>query len=484
MITPGTVDADIYDRCLLRIGVFHNSVGDCEDILGEVTSEIRKLVDNFELTDEERREKLQQMTDNKIRFIKEQEELEEKQRDLFGIHLPQAAFDTELKNATNYWLSADNIQNLVCCYLKQRLDADKEYIIGTKDLKKLRLSQEARLNLLDDFKQAKLPRNEVNKAWRKWLESGEQMIDITFESKCWKENPNATLLSITHPLVKMAADYLQSKGKVVTTLRVKSDKFAVGEYPFAVYQWKLSGEREDVQMTTVSANTNLNRILFELLKQSYGINYAMDVKEEAWKLVEATHHSLWASALKEHKEKTAEMIGYKEASLRTSHAARMKSLEDALRNNVGKKNYVQMMSGKIRIAQEDFDIHMMQLEEAKKGADILFEQLAYGLLVVEPVSATSPNQSFIDIISHIVNVYGKDLVRSPKQLLGLISDLAPEQVNERRKLKLFFDIGAVDVLMENGLKDEERVISIARNELGFEENETRKLIHYLLPFIE
>jgi len=63
MVTPGTVDADIYDRCLLRIGVFHSSVGDCEDILGEITGEIRKLVDNFELTDEERREKLQQMTD-------------------------------------------------------------------------------------------------------------------------------------------------------------------------------------------------------------------------------------------------------------------------------------------------------------------------------------------------------------------------------------------------------------------------------------
>lgn len=484
MVTPGTVDADIYDRCLLRIGVFHNSVGDCEDILGEVTSEIRKLVENFDLTDEERREKLQQMTDNKIRFIKEQEELEEKQRDLFGIHVPQSAFDTELKNATNYWLSADNIQNLVYCYLKQRLDAEKEYIIGTKDLKKLRLSQEARFVLLDDFKQAKLPRNEVNKSWRKWLESGEQILDITFESKCWKENPNATLLSITHPLVKLAADYLQSKGKVVTTLRVKSDKFAVGEYPFAVYQWKLSGEREDVQMTTVSANTNLNRILFELLKQSYGINYAMDVKEDAWKSVEATHHSFWAAALKEHKEKTIEMIGYKEASLRTSHAARMKTLEDALRNNSDKKNYVQMMTGKIRIAQEDFDIHMMQLEDAKRSADILFEQLAYGLLVVEPLSATSPNQSFIEVMEHIADVYGKELINSPKQLLGFISDLAPEQVNDRRKLKLFFDIGAINILIDNGLKDEERVISIARRELGFEEDETRKLIHYLKPFIE
>ena len=143
-----------------------------------------------------------------------------------------------------------------------------------------------------------------------------------------------------------------------------------------------------------------------------------------------------------------------------------------------------MMTGKIRIAQEDFDIHMMQLEDAKRSADILFEQLAYGLLVVEPLSATSPNQSFIEVMVHIADVYGKELINSPKQLLGLISDLAPEQVNDRRKLKLFFDIGAVDILIGNGLKDEERVISIAKSELGFEDDDTRKLIHYLKPFIE
>ena len=397
MVTPGTVDADIYERCLMRIGVFHSSIGDCEEILGEVTSEIRKLVENFELSDEERREKLQQMTDNKVRFMKEQEELEEKQRDLFGIHVPQSAFDTELKNATNYWLSADNIQNLVVCYLKKRLGAEKEYILGTKALKKLRLSQEARMMLLDDFKRAKLPRNEINKSWKKWLESGEQLLDIAFESKYWKENPTSTLLSVTHPLVRLAADYLQSRGKVVTTLRVKSDKFAAGEYPFAIYQWKLSGEREDLQIVPISSNTNLNHILFELLKESYGINYQLNVEEETWKSVEETHHSLWFTALKEHKERTAEMINYKEASLRTSHTARMQSLEDALRNNSGKKNYVQMMTGKIRIAQEDFDMHMMQLKEAKESADILFELLSYGLLVIESLYVEAADKSLLDV---------------------------------------------------------------------------------------
>lgn len=385
MITPGTVDADIYERCLLRIGVFHNSIGDCEDILGEVTDEIRKLVDNFELTDEERREKLQQITDNKVRFLKEQEELEEKQRDLFGIHVPQSAFDKELKNATNYWMSSGNIQNLILCYLKQRLEADREYILGTKELKKLRLSQDARMLLLDDYKRTKFPRSEVNRKWRRWLESGEQLLDITFESRCLKENPDATLITVTHPLTKIAAEYLQSKGKVVTRLRVTTDQFAAGEYPFAIYQWKLSGEREDLQMVPVSANQELNQILFELLKQSEGTEYVSDISKEKWEAVEEIHHDLWQSALKEHKNKTAEMISYKEASLRTSHAARMGSLLDALKTNRDKKVYVQMMNGKIRIAQEDYDIHMAHLQKAKESADILFELLAYGVLVVEAV---------------------------------------------------------------------------------------------------
>ena len=388
MVTPGTVDADIYERCLLRIGVFHSSIGDCEDILGEVTSEIRKLVDNFELTDEERREKLQQMTDNKVRFIKEQEALEEKQRDLFGIHVPQSAFDTELKNATNYWLSSENIQNLVLCYLKKRLEADREYILGMRDLKKLRLSQDARLALLDDFKRAKLPRNETSKKWRKWLESGEQLLDITFESSCWRENPSATLITVTHPLARMAAEFLQSKGKIVSALRVYTDRFAPGEYPFAVYQWKLSGEREDLQLVPVSSENELNPILLDLLKQSQGIEGRLEVDEDIWEPVEEMHHNLWVSALKDHKNKTEEMIAYKEASLRTSHAARMGALQDALKNNSGKRTYVQMMNGKIRIAQEDFDIHMAKLQEARKRADILFELLAYGLLVVEPAASS------------------------------------------------------------------------------------------------
>lgn len=383
MITPDTVDADIYDRCLYRIGVFHSSIGDCEDILGEVTSEIQKLANNFELTDEDRRKKLQQMTDNKVRIIREREALEEKQRDLFGIHVPQSAFDKELKNATNYWLSAENIQKLVLSYLKSLLEADQEYILGTRDLKKLRLSQKARMTLLDELQRAGLPRNELNRNWRKWLESGEQLRDITFESSCWKEHPSAEFISITHPLAKLAAAYFQGKGKFVTSLRVTTKEFTAGTYPFAIYQWKLSGEREDVQLVPISADPHLNGILFDLLKQSEGMEAAMDHAQDQWEEVENTHHAVWLEALKAHKRKTEEIISYKEASLRTSHAARMAVLQDSLNDNLSKRQYVTMMNGKIRIAQADYEAHMAKLHRARQSADILFELLAYGILVIE-----------------------------------------------------------------------------------------------------
>ena len=50
LVTPGTVDADIYERCLMRIGVFHHAVGGNEEILGEITREIHNIADSFTLT--------------------------------------------------------------------------------------------------------------------------------------------------------------------------------------------------------------------------------------------------------------------------------------------------------------------------------------------------------------------------------------------------------------------------------------------------
>jgi superfamily II DNA/RNA helicase len=153
MITPGTVDYDIYVRCFMRIEIFRQSVGDCEEILGSVARELQDIAANVSLTEEEKQEQIQQMTDNKIRQIKEQALLEEKQHDFFGINLPENAIDQEIRAAANYWLSPESLLNLVKTYLHSRMGDSKDYILGEKALKTLRTSQELRSALLEDYKQ-------------------------------------------------------------------------------------------------------------------------------------------------------------------------------------------------------------------------------------------------------------------------------------------------------------------------------------------
>lgn len=381
LVTPGTVDADIYERCLLRVGVFQASIGDCEEILGEVTGEIKNIAEDFEISAEERKEKLQQMTDNKVRAIKEQEDLEEKQRDLFGIRVSREKFDSELENATNFWLSEDKLQNLIVDFLTKILGVKNEYILGEKELKKLRLSQEARNILLKDLKTRKYKKSEVLKKYEKYLKGSEQFLDITFSTDCSSENVTAQLINPMHPLVKQASDYLHDNGKNVTFLKVQSDRYPVGEYHFAVYQWKIAGDKDDLELKIVSDNTDINKGIMELLKESEQNSEMIKADLSDWDAVEECHHTIWQQALAEHKAKTDEQIRYKEASLYTSHQARIGALKDQL-NKAENAEYLKMTQGKLNAAEADYERRRQHLEDAKIHADILSEPIAYGVLTI------------------------------------------------------------------------------------------------------
>ena len=168
-ITPGTVDADIYERCLWRIGVFQHAVGGSEEILGTITQELHDIAESFNLTPEERTRQLQQLADNSIRQVREEQELRSKQSELFGLNVPNRSWRDEIQAAETFWLSPAAIQSCVTTYLAARLGTGTEHLLGEKPLKTMRLSQEARNALLGDFK--RLPRSidPVAREWEKWL---------------------------------------------------------------------------------------------------------------------------------------------------------------------------------------------------------------------------------------------------------------------------------------------------------------------------
>ena len=382
MVTPDTVDYVIYDRCTSRIGVFKQSIGDCEEILGSLSSDIIKIVEATTLNDEDMRNKLQQLADNKIRLVQEQIQLEDKQKDLFGLRVPENSFKKDVENATNYWLSPTAVQNIIRLYLKEQLDNEKEYITGEKAVKDLRLSQYTRSILLADFEACNLPKSSENREWERVLKSAETHIPITFVPEAAGRDNNVTLITLSHPLVRQAAKYFESSQKTVTVFRVSSDKIEKGKYPFIMYQWMYSGEREDLVLKPLTSSSTVNKYILELLENGDDYDQKIAVTDNLWNDIESVQHHLWERELDKHRIDTSELINYKLGILKTSHQARITFIEEQIRK--ANNNKIRMMrESELRNANLDFEIRKTRLEQKMNKVDIVVSKLSYGMLINE-----------------------------------------------------------------------------------------------------
>ena len=382
LITPGTVDADIYERCLLRIGVFESALGGNEEILGEITTELRDIAENYKLTREERRIKLQQLADNKILLVQEQEKLEAQQLDLFGLRFPDDRMEREVEEASSFWLSPASIQRLVTRYLLQKTGTEQEFILGEKSLKTLRLSEGARNTLLDDLQQFSREKTRVYREWEKWLKGSDQHLPITFEADCATQHPDAVFIMPTHPLVKQAAAVLNTEQEVATILKVRTNKIPPGRYEFAIYQWRFLGIREHLVLKPIASSELLTPHLNDLLEMAEDNDTQENQAPIQKDALEKTHQHLWAEARNQHREHTQALANYRRESLSTSLQKRIVLLEDRIAQATD-PNIQRMRQSELANAETDYRRRIQEFDEAMAKADITAEPVAYGILEVE-----------------------------------------------------------------------------------------------------
>ena len=390
LITPGTVDADIYERCLVRIGVFNNALGGSEEILGEITREIRNIAENFHLTDEERRSKLQQLADNKVRLVQEQDRLEQQQLELFGIHLPEDQMKREIDEASSFWLSPESLHRFLNFYLQETCGKDQEFILGEKPLKTLRLSQEGRVALLHTFRTLPRQNTTVYREWENWLKGGVPHLPVTFESECASQNPEAAFIMPLHPLVKQAAMSLDLKKRIVTALKISTDEVPPGNYEFAIYQWKFHGIREDLVLQPVASSAAVTRHIADFLEKAEETpkNGIDGVGTPAWDDLDSQHYSLWAEAREKHRRRTQELAEFRRESLSTSHRARMALLGEQL-EHANDEKIQRMRQAQIAAAESDYARRIQELDIAMERADVTAESVAYGVIQVNEDSTNA-----------------------------------------------------------------------------------------------
>jgi hypothetical protein len=381
-ITPGTVDADIYQRCLDRIGVFTRSVGECEEILGDLTREIRAIAENAQLTEGERQAKLQQLSDNKIRLLAEQLELEQNQKEFFGLDLSEQRFREDVEAASSYWLSPRGLENLLSEYLRSLAGTEAPGFLGARPVKTLRLSQSLRAALLAELDSLALPATEALRRWRQRLRGDESHIRVTFESVAAADNPDAELLSAVHPLVQQAARKLGAGASGCHTALVTAHPdVPPGRHPFVIYEWRSEGVRREVALVPVCEDPALCAILTEALAQSATWSIPPDdfPARNVFGALESRHYGLWSEARTRHREETRALGEHRLRSLQTSHQARTSLLQEQVQQATDEK-IRRMRQSQLNAAMADYERRKIETLAGLERADIHAEPVAWGVL--------------------------------------------------------------------------------------------------------
>ncbi len=381
LITPGTVDADIYERCLWRIGVFQHAVGGSEEILGEITQELHDIAESFALSEDERAQRLQQLSDNAIRIIQEEQELETRQSELFGLNVPRQSWRDEIEAAQSYWLSPAGLQGCVTAYLAARLDSEGSHVLGDKPLKTLRLSQEARDLLLADFKRLSRSLDPIARAWEKWLKGDKPTLSITFDQQVAAQDPKVVHLSVVHPLVRQAARYLEITEPKHVALAAVHPTIAAGTYPFALYRWSKHGVRQDEVLIAVADDAHVEAALLPLLQTASDASAEHLLDAAQCEALDARHYEKWSTARADHIAENRQLVEQRIQSLTVSHRARCHAIQDQIACATNDKIRLMKQSEFVR-ANADFDRRVAELHQAADSGDIRTTPVVFGVLSI------------------------------------------------------------------------------------------------------
>ncbi len=379
VITEGTVDADIYYRCLMRIGVFESSIGDCEEILGAIASGIENLVMNPSLTEEERKTKLEQMADNEVRKIQELNRLEEEEKELFGFDLSEFATSQEIRQAENPWLTQSNLEKLVVQYISQRVGPGA-YIIGESVMKNLRLSASARGILRDDLRSLPGSRTALRRTWENYLSGNKPNHTITFDSEAALKNRDSFFITAMHPLAKQAAAFFANQDTSYIYLTYHTSDIPSGRYAFSVYAWRYVGFNSYTKLVTVCENEWIASELPYLLEEVAGSN-EFPAGEYDWSSLEDQHVQLWMNERDSFKRDVQATVTFKLESLANTQRNRVRGLEQQIQDAVD-ENIRRMRKSELENAQEKYNRKVQTTRDTAERAEIFTALLVNGVVSV------------------------------------------------------------------------------------------------------
>lgn len=254
----GTIEERILERLYRRIGIFEDSIGDLEPILGPLANALTREIFTAHLTPEEEIEVAARYGDMVIHRREEERALEARSAELLG----QDALILQAINETVHagrYISPAELRAMVDGFLREAsVNADLEDSAGDGtalirgDSKIARAVQEQVARDRDNRPSATAFLGKLQRSGR---------IPATFDGETAMVSRRLELLNVRHPLVRTAIHHYQSQphGLLPIVDLSVDDEFApgpVGEYTFAIFLLSIRGAQTQTRLLPIVVNAD------------------------------------------------------------------------------------------------------------------------------------------------------------------------------------------------------------------------------------
>lgn len=397
LCATNTIEGRILSRLHERVGVFESSVGELEEILGEIIQELEIDIFSGKLTPEEEEE----------RISRAEEAVERRRREIEGLDKEAAAFigtdlyfDEEVRRISDRhrYVTERQLYSFVRSFLMARCPDSRLEYDHQKHVGRLKPDRKL-LSLLHQDPEIRVPRDFVNPPT-----AG---VRMTFNNEVAFGDPRITFINIIHPLVQVMVRQLDEDTHLSVAHHVElplsslpdemvaSHGLREGVYVYFGYRLSISSARQRDTLEFVLLNGELELavpvdagevVMGRMLEYGQSAEHpgtipSNDVRDASQRAEGFfLDHALVVE--REHRKSNEIFVNRRLAALNNHYERLIGTKRELLRQALNKRqqeNYIRMLQGTIRRLEGEWELRKTDIEK-KREVGTQHEEIAAGIL--------------------------------------------------------------------------------------------------------
>ena len=433
LLLNNTIETRVLGRLYERIGVFRESIGELEPILGEIVKQLTKdmFAPNLSETQKVAR------ADRELNAIEAKRiahrNLNELEDRLMGQDILLSR-ETDERVNRGLFFSEEELRTLLVAGLKERY--------GRAHLTKIEggyftLRPNARLpeDVITYCRTTNRPASRLEIRMRNDLHDGE--LVLTFRGDLAHNHPTVHLLNSDHPLIRFAAAaFSDTETAALSLLYLQDSSWEKGTYPFFIYRVDTQAIDPRTELVAVVMDENWNLrddlaagLLGRIAETTDWIAESPSDIIAAWdSYLSKANNELVSKRRLMHetaKRRNDTLLNGRRVAIRDTYSVKLNRIQEKL-DQTTNANIRRMHEGEIRNRTSDRDYKLQELE-AKRDVSVGSELLLQGVIMVSnpgetdnihPISTPANAEGFRLVPNRSTLEPGMDDPRVMKQILA------------------------------------------------------------------